>query len=66
MTTHDPKLQRGLVISDKAVRVANYAKNMDHEFRELLSSMGVKHVRELTPDMIYEPDINSTTARCKG
>lgn len=29
ITTHDPRLQRGLVVTDKAERLANYARNGD-------------------------------------
>lgn len=55
ITTHDPKLQRGLVIGDKARRVANYANNMNKEFKEILASMGVKNIKELKREHVYEP-----------
>ncbi|MEW8030435.1 MAG: FMN-binding glutamate synthase family protein [Candidatus Thiodiazotropha sp.] len=47
ITTHDPKLQRGLVSSDKALRVANYVKNMNYEVGLLAHSCGVREPREL-------------------
>ncbi|MES9815072.1 MAG: FMN-binding glutamate synthase family protein [Candidatus Thiodiazotropha sp.] len=47
ITTHNPKLQRGLVSSDKAVRVANYVKNMNYEVGLLAHSCGVREPREL-------------------
>jgi glutamate synthase domain-containing protein 2 len=47
ITTHDRKLQRGLNPQDKAVRVANYAKNMVYEVGILAHSCGVREPREL-------------------
>ncbi|MEW8509123.1 MAG: FMN-binding glutamate synthase family protein [Candidatus Thiodiazotropha sp.] len=47
ITTHDLKLQRGLVSSDKAQRVANYVKNMNYEVGLLAHSCGVREPREL-------------------
>ena len=47
ITTHDKKLQRGLVSSAKAKRVANYVKNMNYEVGMLAHSCGVKEPREL-------------------
>ena len=48
ITTHDPKLQRGLVTSDKAERVANYQRNMVKEVGIIAHSCGVKNPRHLT------------------
>ncbi len=47
VTTHDPKLQRGLVPEEKAVRVANYVKNMIHEVGTIAHSCGVPEPRRL-------------------
>ncbi len=47
ITTHDAKLQKGLVPEDKAQRVANYIKNMTYEVGILTHSCGVKEPREL-------------------
>lgn len=47
ITTHDPDLQKGLVPEDKAVRVANYIKNMLKEVGIIAHSCGVKEPREL-------------------
>ncbi|MCG7937004.1 MAG: FMN-binding glutamate synthase family protein, partial [Candidatus Thiodiazotropha taylori] len=47
ITTHNRKLQRGLVITEKAQRVANYVKNMSYEVGLLAHSCGVKEPREL-------------------
>ena len=47
ITTHNTKLQRGLVPSDKAERVAHYQKNMIRELNMLAHSCGVKNARHL-------------------
>jgi glutamate synthase domain-containing protein 2 len=47
ITTHNRKLQRGLNPQDKAVRVANYAKNMVYEVGIIAHSCGVREPREL-------------------
>ncbi|WIO74614.1 FMN-binding glutamate synthase family protein [Porticoccaceae bacterium LTM1] len=48
VTTHDPKLQAGLDPTDKAVRVANYARNMVYEVGVIAHSCGVPEPRQLT------------------
>lgn len=47
ITTHDKHLQRGLVVSDKAERVYQYAKNMRKEISVIAHSCGVKEPRGL-------------------
>ena len=47
ITTHDKKLQYGLIPEDKAVRVANYAKNMLKEVGMIAHSCGVPEPRRL-------------------
>lgn len=47
ITTHDKKLQRGLVIEDKAERVCSYASNMVHEVGMIAHACGVKAPRQL-------------------
>ncbi len=47
VTTHDPKLQRGLDPTDKAERVANYVINMQKEVGTIAHSCGVRNPREL-------------------
>ena len=47
VTTHDPHLQRGLVVEDKAERVAAYTRNMNKEVEMIAHACGVKHAREL-------------------
>ncbi|MBL4589277.1 MAG: FMN-binding glutamate synthase family protein [Alphaproteobacteria bacterium] len=45
ITTHNPRFQRGLDPEDKAVKVANYHKNMVHEVEIISHSCGVKRPR---------------------
>ena len=46
ITTHNKKMQVGLVVAEKADRVANYAKNMMYEVGVIGHSCGVKEPRE--------------------
>jgi glutamate synthase domain-containing protein 2 len=45
ITTHDPKLQRGLVVEDKFLRVANYATSIIKEVEMIAHSVGVAEPR---------------------
>lgn len=47
VTTHNPRLQRGLVPGDKAVRVFNFHRNLVHEVGVIAHSCGVREPREL-------------------
>ncbi|MDI9348035.1 MAG: FMN-binding glutamate synthase family protein [Methylacidiphilales bacterium] len=47
ITTHDKKLQRGLNPTDKAERVANYARGLSKEVETISHSCGVAHPRLL-------------------
>ena len=47
ITTHDEKLQYGLDPTNKAERVANYAKNMSYEVGVIAHSCGVNEPRKL-------------------
>ena len=46
ITTHNPRLQRGLDVADKAERVAHYCANMNKEIDMIAHSCGLKHARE--------------------
>jgi len=52
VTTHDPDLQRGLVVEDKAARVANFARHMIHGVGTIAHSCGVTEPRQLTRDHV--------------
>jgi len=47
VTTHDKRLQQGLVVTDKKKRVAWYIKNLEKELRVIANSCGVKDPRKL-------------------
>ena len=47
ITTHNPKLQRGLDPEEKAVRVANYVRNLQYEVGLIAHSCGVRSPRHL-------------------
>jgi len=47
ITTHNKRLQRGLVVEEKFRRVANYALGMNREIEMIAHSCGLKHAREL-------------------
>lgn len=48
ITTHNPYLERGLDPTSKAVRVANYVKNMVHEIGVISHSCGISDPRQLS------------------
>lgn len=45
ITTHNKRLQRGLVVQEKYLRVANYAQNMNKEIEMIAHSCGLRHAR---------------------
>jgi len=47
ITTHNKKLQRGLVAEQKSTRVCNYINNICYEVGVIAHSCGVRHAREL-------------------
>jgi glutamate synthase domain-containing protein 2 len=58
ITTQNQKLQRGLDIKDKSIRVANYANNIDKEFKELLTATGSKNYKDLRHNKLYIPKVD--------
>lgn len=59
VTTHDPWLQRGLVVGEKSERVANYARNISAEVGTIAHSCGVREPRELRREhcrIVIHPD----------
>lgn len=60
ITTHNPKLQRGLDIELKAQRVNNYATSLLKDHKELLAATGHKAWRELNPENLITPEPSST------
>ncbi len=47
VTSHNRRLQRGLVVEEKSVRVANYATNISKEIDMIAHSCGCIHARDL-------------------
>jgi glutamate synthase domain-containing protein 2 len=47
VTTHNHRLQRGLVVEEKFQRVASYAQGMNREIDMIAHSCGCRHAREL-------------------
>ncbi|OGT53331.1 MAG: glutamate synthase [Gammaproteobacteria bacterium RIFCSPHIGHO2_12_FULL_42_13] len=54
VTTHDKRLQKGLVVEDKKYRVANFHAATIHSFYELVGAMGLTSPSDITPDHIYK------------
>lgn len=63
ITTHDPKLQKGLDPELKAIRVANYAKNLLHEVEVVAHSCGVVNPYELGREHAYLVTANGLPQR---
>jgi len=53
VTTNDPHLQRGLVVTDKAERVASYQHHTVTALAELVAAAGLSHPRELMPHHVW-------------
>ncbi|MBU2959634.1 FMN-binding glutamate synthase family protein [Citreicella sp. C3M06] len=47
ITTHDPRLQKGLVVEDKYLKVANYARAVIKEVETIAHSVGVSEPRQM-------------------
>ena len=61
ITTHNPKLQRGLVVEEKFERVAHYCLNINHEIDMIAHSCGLRHARELRREHVRIADANGRT-----
>jgi glutamate synthase domain-containing protein 2 len=53
ITTQNPALVRGLVVADKAPRVARYHRRTIEHLIKMLSAMGLSHPCEIRPEHIY-------------
>ncbi len=62
ITTHNPNLTRGLIVPEKARRVANFQSETIQAALELLAAMGCEHFGELTRQHIFKR-INAETVR---
>lgn len=54
VTTNNPKLVRGLVVSEKWKRVSNYHKNTVEDFLELLAASGCNSIEQMDRSLIYK------------
>ncbi len=54
VTTQDPKLQRALVVPDKATRVHQFHKNTVHALAEMVAAMGLDHPSQLSPTVVVK------------
>jgi len=52
VTTHNRRLQRGLVVEEKFQRVANYCRNVNAEIDMIAHSCGLRHAREFRRDHV--------------
>lgn len=56
ITTHDEDLQKGLVVTEKCQRVANYVQRVCHEVGVIAHSCGVVEARQLAPEHVLMVD----------
>lgn len=54
VTTQDPRLQRALVVPDKAERVHAFHRNTVHALAEMVAAMGLDHPDQLQPDHVLQ------------
>ncbi|MEX0768335.1 MAG: FMN-binding glutamate synthase family protein [Microthrixaceae bacterium] len=54
VTTQNPKLQRALVVPDKATRVQQFHYNTVEALAEMVAAMGLDHTSQLDPSMIFK------------
>ena len=57
ITTHNTRLQKGLVVTDKSARMQNYSLNMNHEVGVIAHACGVpesRHLRRYHARMVTE------------
>jgi len=53
VATQNPALMKGLVVADKAERVANYHRATIEAFLELLGALGLDHPDDLRPHHVF-------------
>ena len=54
VTTQDTKLQRALVVPDKAQRVHQFHRNTVEALAEMVAAMGLDHPSELRPELVVK------------
>lgn len=66
ITTHNPALQKGLVVSEKAKRVANYVYGLERDFYEMLAACGIKDHKNIKVDQLYIPEDTALASQIKA
>lgn len=59
VATHNPNLQRGLVVEDKWKRVRNYHRETINEFLEVFAAAGCTSLDQLNRSLIYQNTDNT-------
>ena len=59
ITTNNPNLKRGLVVEEKYIRVYNFHRETMKQVIDMIGSMGLNNLDELTPKKIMKRDINN-------
>ncbi|MGA9277210.1 FMN-binding glutamate synthase family protein, partial [Ilumatobacter sp.] len=54
VTTQDARLQRALVVPDKAQRVHQFHRNTVHALAEMVAAMGLDHPSQLAPELVVK------------
>src|SRR6478735_329644 len=54
VTTQDARLQKALVVPDKATRVHQFHKNTVHALAEMVAAMGLDHPSQLGPSLMVK------------
>ena len=62
VATQNPKLQRALVVPDKAERVHTFHKNTVHALAEFVAAMGLDHTNDLAPHHVVKRISPTATA----
>lgn len=62
VATHDPQLQRELVVEEKYLRVAHYCRNMNREIDLIAHACGLAHARELRREHVRIAQADGRTA----
>ena len=55
ITTHSPRLEKGLDIEDKSERIKNYVNHLDHDYYEMMSALGKKSFDSLSCQNLVLP-----------
>lgn len=66
ITTHDPRLTKGVDIEDKAHRVHNYVHNLEHDWYEMLAALGRRNFAELGEDNLLIPSVASNMKKARA